>query len=718
VGNLINTIETHHAVMVRGRYQIKTDDSIAAKHYDLGPEICYAVPNTEGISIWRRQCFLDHGGFDTLLSGWEGVALWSKMYPYYGPEGFLYTPDAAMLHDFAKNQSHLLKKKKLHRSNVQYLNQYYPDALRTKKLIDRIGKQRGARLALNRAAHTIKSMPPLARCSSMISILTTAKNVQPYLDDFTKGLKNQTFKNFEVLFVDEGSTDGTDDKISSLWRNDTRLHMLRGSGRAESLNLAIASAKNDICIIADAADISHPQRFEVTLRYLFSNPTASCISVETFNRHQIFGNTGLEMPFSAGMRTGCLLGQPRTICSLGFRKTLFPVAFDDSMGSGFEFKWLYENLRHGRHDGMLVPLNQVYSTLRPKLPESAYWAHEDIVGPLTEKDKWCIGVLCGVEIARQTESLAEVQDYITRLLILNADIQFYDQIELEQVLSHRFTQLERASFEAKYKGCKKEVDRLHRIIGEAISNNDHKLNAARRAVECYPDNTSFQLDLANLLQHRGKHHEAEAAYLRAIDIKPDLGSAHRGLSIVLARQNRLGEALVEARRAIESDRENAENHHHIGNLLQTLKKTDEAKIAYLRAIELKSDLGEAHYKLSAIFSQSEHQNDALAAARRAVECDPENAEFHVQLGDLLQRGGAPKQAEDAYRRATELKPGLGRAHRESSNIFAHQNRPTEALAAARRAEQCDPNIGKVHHYFGTFLESCRRLIRRAGRRFR
>ena len=87
IENLIETIVQHDALAVRGRVCPKSHLRAEVSHYDLGDEIVYSVPNTEGISIWRRQEFLDDGGFDTLLAGGEGLALWSRMYKSHGPEG-------------------------------------------------------------------------------------------------------------------------------------------------------------------------------------------------------------------------------------------------------------------------------------------------------------------------------------------------------------------------------------------------------------------------------------------------------------------------------------------------------------------------------------------------------------------------------------------------------------------------------------------------------
>ena len=79
IEKLIETMRQNDALAVRGRVCPRSPSIPEVSHYNLGDEIVYSVPNTEGISIWRRQEFLDDGGFDTLLAGGEGLALWSRM---------------------------------------------------------------------------------------------------------------------------------------------------------------------------------------------------------------------------------------------------------------------------------------------------------------------------------------------------------------------------------------------------------------------------------------------------------------------------------------------------------------------------------------------------------------------------------------------------------------------------------------------------------------
>ena len=128
IEHLIKTITEHNAVAVRGRVRPKNRLGAVNANYDLGAAVVYSVPNAEGISIWRRREFLEQGGFDTLLAGGEGLALWLRICKSGGGQTFLYTPHATLLHDYAKDAEHFVSKRASHSVNSAYFLFAYADA--------------------------------------------------------------------------------------------------------------------------------------------------------------------------------------------------------------------------------------------------------------------------------------------------------------------------------------------------------------------------------------------------------------------------------------------------------------------------------------------------------------------------------------------------------------------------------------------------------------
>jgi glycosyltransferase involved in cell wall biosynthesis len=144
IENIIGVIGKHQAVMVRGRVLPKSTSGIAGPNYDLGDEVVISGPNAECLLICRRDEYLKHGGFDTLLEGHEGWALCSKMLHVHGPESFLYAPGAVIFHDYAKDAAHAYRKRAKYSSNKKYLELYYPDVQPLKELFRRYRADKGA----------------------------------------------------------------------------------------------------------------------------------------------------------------------------------------------------------------------------------------------------------------------------------------------------------------------------------------------------------------------------------------------------------------------------------------------------------------------------------------------------------------------------------------------------------------------------------------------
>jgi glycosyltransferase involved in cell wall biosynthesis len=450
IENLIEIIEKYQAVIVRGRVLPKSTSGIAGSRYDLGDDIVISGPNAECLLICRRDQYLKHGGFDTLLAGHEGWALCSKIYPFYGPEAFLYAPHAVIFHDFANDAGHAAKKMEAYDYNNRYLAQYYPSALDLRRMF---GKKRNDRRALNWLdSFREDRCYELKKQSNPVSVLATAKTGANSLSEFTEGLKSQTHSNFELIFMPTASDDETAERMVALWQNDGRLRLFRGStSRSAALNSALALAQHNICVMADADYISHPRRLEFTVRQMLANPEQACISFATFNEQDALitpvGNTSPRV----GIRTRGLLGMPVSFQTFGFRKAQFKIPFRPSVGE--DRCWIHENFQKGHRDGTVVPLNLVFD--RGHFGEKAYSGdplqlsvalsclyslHQELLGPLSGEDKLCVQMLSGLGAVRGT-FISEIHNYVSRLTQSNLYCDLYDQDQLEHLLFGRLSDL-------------------------------------------------------------------------------------------------------------------------------------------------------------------------------------------------------------------------------------------------------------------------------------
>lgn len=113
----------------------------------------------------------------------------------------------------------------------------------------------------------------------MISVVMPVYNVVKFLREAVESILNQTYRDFEFIIVEGGSTDGTVEIIRSY--NDPRVHIevLPVPGAASvhqwfvrSLNRGIEVASRPLIARMDADDVSLPQRFERQLEVFGEHP--------------------------------------------------------------------------------------------------------------------------------------------------------------------------------------------------------------------------------------------------------------------------------------------------------------------------------------------------------------------------------------------------------------------------------------------------------------
>ena len=105
----------------------------------------------------------------------------------------------------------------------------------------------------------------------LISILMPTYNVLPYIDEAINSILIQTYDNWELIIVDDCSTDGTYEHILELCKGDSRITVYRNDENSKickTLNRAISYAKGDYIARMDGDDISTPNRLKVLKGYL------------------------------------------------------------------------------------------------------------------------------------------------------------------------------------------------------------------------------------------------------------------------------------------------------------------------------------------------------------------------------------------------------------------------------------------------------------------
>jgi len=107
-----------------------------------------------------------------------------------------------------------------------------------------------------------------------ISVVMPVWNGEQYLAAAVDSILNQTFRDFEFIIVDDGSTDGTAKILASYHVVRMQVSRLDLAGIVAALNFGIAQARGAWIARQDADDISLPQRLEAQWKALQHNPHA------------------------------------------------------------------------------------------------------------------------------------------------------------------------------------------------------------------------------------------------------------------------------------------------------------------------------------------------------------------------------------------------------------------------------------------------------------
>ncbi|MBD0823096.1 glycosyltransferase family 2 protein [Aestuariibaculum marinum] len=107
----------------------------------------------------------------------------------------------------------------------------------------------------------------------LISILTPFKNTEQYLTNCIESIINQSYTNWELLIVDDNSTDGSYSLVRSFAEKDSRIKLFKntGSGIIDALRLGFNESSGDYITRMDSDDLMPQNKLEVLLNNLLEH---------------------------------------------------------------------------------------------------------------------------------------------------------------------------------------------------------------------------------------------------------------------------------------------------------------------------------------------------------------------------------------------------------------------------------------------------------------
>lgn len=118
----------------------------------------------------------------------------------------------------------------------------------------------------------------MANNAPRISVLTTVFNEEGYIGETIKSVLNQSFKDFEYIIVDDGSTDGTREVVKKFEKKDSRIkYYYYGENRGyenlgKVVNFGLKKCRGKYIARLDADDLSYKDRLKIQYTYLEKHP--------------------------------------------------------------------------------------------------------------------------------------------------------------------------------------------------------------------------------------------------------------------------------------------------------------------------------------------------------------------------------------------------------------------------------------------------------------
>ena len=100
---------------------------------------------------------------------------------------------------------------------------------------------------------------------ALITVIVPIYNIEEYIAPCVKTIINQSYKNLEILLVDDGSTDNSPKICDKYKESDKRINVIhkKNGGLSDARNVAIEKAKGDFIFLLDGDDTIHERIIEV-----------------------------------------------------------------------------------------------------------------------------------------------------------------------------------------------------------------------------------------------------------------------------------------------------------------------------------------------------------------------------------------------------------------------------------------------------------------------
>lgn len=148
----------------------------------------------------------------------------------------------------------------------------------------------------------------------LVSVIMPSYNCGKFVEDAIRSVQAQTYQNWEIVFVDDSSTDDTVKIVYALKEKDSRIRLFRNvgnSGAAVSRNHALREARGKWIAFLDSDDLWEPTKLEKQVKFMVENGYS-------------FSYTNYQEIDEDSHVTGTIVTGPQCITENGMRNYCWP----------------------------------------------------------------------------------------------------------------------------------------------------------------------------------------------------------------------------------------------------------------------------------------------------------------------------------------------------------------------------------------------------------
>jgi glycosyltransferase involved in cell wall biosynthesis len=165
--------------------------------------------------------------------------------------------------------------------------------------------------------------------TSSVSVIMAAFNAEPFIEAAVRSVLGQTYPIRELIVVNDGSTDGTLERLKAIAVTDSRLRVLSqaNQGFSAARNAALREATGEWIAVADADDVQLPHRLAVQMTALEQDPmvTVCGAGIEIWDGGAGAGSPRTLAPFDDSIRALMPFESPLFDPTVVYRASLLPA---------------------------------------------------------------------------------------------------------------------------------------------------------------------------------------------------------------------------------------------------------------------------------------------------------------------------------------------------------------------------------------------------------